>query len=238
MFRDDSGIFTFIGVFVLLTAVIWLLLEFGSIGFWVLIILAAVSFWVFKRVQQKAYHIDRQAYNETIRHENEQIQIAFNGLILLMLSLPTYDKRETENNISLFNRSQHKYCKYLPVIRNLELILESFDIVKKSSNKKTIASRFELIDEKLAMLYEQESYFETETFKFMKEDLARRRQFIRTLIYVNVAKKQLEKSEEVVRGSTKQKYKNLAIETLKEGLTDPEADHCTLQAMINQFNMR
>lgn len=238
MFSDDSGIFTLLSVFVIITAVIWLLFEFGSIAFWILIVLAAASFWVFKRVKQKEYRLDRQAYNESIRHENEQIQIAFNELILLMLSLSTYDKRETESDINLFDRYEHKYCKYLSVIRNLELILESFDLVKKSPNKKTIASRFELIDEKLTMLYQQERYFKPETFKFMKEELARRRQFIRTVIYVNVAKKQLEKSEEVVRDSTKQKYKNLAVETLQEGLTDPEADHYTLQAMINQFNMR
>nr|WP_313976116.1 hypothetical protein [uncultured Psychrobacter sp.] len=217
MFSDDSGVFTLLSVFVIIiTAVIWL----------------------FKRVKQKEYRLDRQAYNESIRHENEQIQIAFNELILLMLSLSTYDKRETESDINLFDRYEHKYCKYLPVIRNLELILESFDIVKKSVNKKTIASRFELIDEKLLGLRQQESYFKPETFNFMNKELVRRRQFIRTLIYVNVAKKQLEKSEEVVRDSTKQKYKNLAIETLKEGLTDPEADHYTLQAMINQFNMK
>lgn len=238
MFSDDSGVFTLLGVFVMLTAIIWLLFEFGSIAFWILIVLAAAYFWVFKRVKQKEYRLDRQAYNESIRHENEQIQIAFNELILLMLSLSTYDKRETESDINLFERYEHKYCKYLPVIRNIELILESFDIVKKSSNKKTIASRFELIDEKTAMLLQQENYFKPDTFRFINEELARRRQFIRTLIYINVAKKQLEKSEEVVRDSTKQKYKNLAIGTLKEGLTDPEADHYTLQAMINQFNMR
>ena len=238
MFNDDSGIFTLLGVFVILTAIIWLLFEFGIIAFWILIVLAAASFWVFKRVKQKEYRLDRQAYNESIRHENEQIQITFNELILLMLSLSTYDKRETESDINLFDRYEHKYCKYLPVIRNLELILESFDIVKKSSNKKTIASRFELIDENFLMLRQQESYFKPETFKFMNKELARRRQFIRTLIYVNVAKKQLEKSEEVVRDSTKQKYKNLAIETLKEGLTDPEADHDTLQALISQYNMK
>lgn len=238
MFNDDSGVFTFIGVFILLTTVIWLLFEFVGIAFWMLLVLAAVSFWVFKRVKQKEYRLDRQAYNASISHENEQIQIAFNELILLMLSLPNYDKRETEDSISLFNRSQHKYCKYLPVVRNLELILESFDIVKRSSNKKTIASRFELMDEKLLILRQQERYFNPETFKFMDEELARRRQFIRTLVYVNVAKKQLEKSEEVVRDSTKQKYKKLAVKTLQEGLTDPEADHYMLQTMINQYNMK
>ncbi|WP_151710080.1 hypothetical protein [Acinetobacter brisouii] len=123
--------------------------------------------------------------------------------------------------------------RHSEIIRALQIIRESIDIVMQSTKEKTIAGRMDVI----AQCYEtlqvlQYLFSDSRDYDQIHERLAELIQPIHTTVYLNIAQGHINKMESVKTDKTKTKYLGLAVEALELGLNDADSDQKILQDQI------
>lgn len=229
-------------IFILIYPFVWLYDKLGAGMFWALITIlfgGGLAWWGLntKKKKEQRYLLAQQLEMENARQDAINKQ-RFNNLATRMIGFKEYRTNLIDNDRAYFIQLADMYHPYYEAIRTLELIIESLQIINNSSNKDTISSRVEVLEINYSRFLEHKSLYFDKVFENINDEIQRRWQFMRTLVYINVATKHLKKADEVVRIETKRKYQNLALEALQQGLTDPEADHNSLQAMIAELQSK
>lgn len=176
---------------------VWLYEKFGPFGFWfILISLSAL--------------IAASIYIRKMNSAN-----AFNELVLYALNNRMNPQDAQQLNLKLaktdFPRSR--------LIRNLQIMRDSIDICLSSKNRKTaeshldlVLSAFEEICKELQHLIKHETLLEIERVVLETQ------QDFHTRLYLNVAYGHIEKARRMKTTKARQKYRELAIQTLMEGI--------------------
>lgn len=123
------------------------------------------------------------------------------------------------------------YC-----LRELQIIVESLDVVKDTHHLDTAQSRLDLARNKLEIIRQQAFIFDKTTFEAITSKLIVEFKKAHTCVYTNIFNVHIRKSDTVKRQSTKDKYLTKAREVVEAGLTDQLSDKYELNKLLSRLN--
>ena len=121
------------------------------------------------------------------------------------------------------------------LIRNLQIIRDSIEIALTSKKRDTAESRMNTLLERFEEIQrEQSSLVSAEVHDEIERVIQETRKEFQTKLFLNVATGHMEKAESSKTSKTKEKYFDLAIEVLKEGLEKGSGNEADLRTVLSQ----
>lgn len=121
-------------------------------------------------------------------------------------------------------------------LRQLQIALESIEIVKNTHAIDTAQSRLELTRNIIDKLSTVSFIFNSDVYLAVKNKLFIEIKNAHTCVYKNVFNFNLDKSLKAKRQATIDKYLRLAIESVELGLNDEFADSNELRPLVQRIN--
>ena len=155
----------------------------------------------------------------------------FDNLVLYVLHNRLHPDEAKKMNLQLarsnFSRSA--------LIRNLQIIRDSIEIALTSKKRDTAESRMNTLLERFEEIQrEQSSLVSAEVHDEIERVIQETRKEFQTKLFLNVATGHMEKAESSKTSKTKEKYFDLAIEVLKEGLEKGSGNEADLRTVLSQ----
>ena len=155
----------------------------------------------------------------------------FDNLVLYVLHNRLHPDEAKKMNLQLarsnFSRSA--------LIRNLQIIRDSIEIALTSKKRDTAESRMNTLLERFEEIQrEQSSLVSAEVHDEIERVIQETRKEFQTKLFLNVATGHKEKAESSKTSKTKEKYFDLAIEVLKEGLEKGSGNEADLRTVLSQ----
>lgn len=120
-------------------------------------------------------------------------------------------------------------------LRQLQIAMESIEIVKKTHSVDTAQSRLDLVRNILKGLSVVRFLFNDDVYRSISSKLLTEIQSAHTCVYKNIFEFNLEKSLKSKRQATIDKYLKLAIEAVECGLSDEHANTDDLKLLLKRI---
>ena len=117
-------------------------------------------------------------------------------------------------------------------LRELQIIVESLEIIKDTHYVDTAQSRLDLARSMRNAVFQKKELFSNTVFEAITAKLIIEFRKAHTCVYRNIFNKHIEKSKNVKRQATKEKYINLAVNAVETGLKDEFADTSALKELL------
>ena len=130
------------------------------------------------------------------------------------------------------SQADEEYHIKVACLRQLQIAVESIEIVKNTHSIDTAQSRLDLARNILNQLSEVEFIFNGDIFRSISSKLFEEIKNAHTCVYKNIFNFNLEKSKKSKRQATVEKYLRLAIEAVDQGLSDRYANADDLKPLL------
>jgi hypothetical protein len=158
-------------------------------------------------------------------------QKTFDDLVLYVLNNRLHPDEAKKMNLK-FARSNFPRSA---LIRNLQIIRDSIEIALTSKKRDTAESRMDTILERFEEIKkEQSSLISAEVYNEIEGVIQETRKEFQTKLFLNLAIGHIEKAENLKTKKSKEKYFDLAIEALKEGLEKGLGQETDLKRALSQ----
>lgn len=208
---------TLIGLLVVIAVIVypfvWLYEKIGGVGF-SLIVVIVIGLGIF-------YHIGSR------RKE----QKTFDDLVLYVLHNRLHPDEAKKMNLKLARSNFPRSA----LIRNLQIIRDSIEIALMSKKRDTAESRMNTLLERFEEIKkEQSGLVSTEVYNEIERVIEETRKEFQTKLFLNLAAGHMEKAESLKTRKSKEKYFDLAIEALKEGLEKGLGQETDLRRVLSR----
>lgn len=232
--RKTDNILFFCIMF-LLYPFFWLYEQIGATLFWILILCCFVGFFYYwkkkslveKIIQKKPRQLQHSLDEKTFYKQ-------FFSACWDTINLPSAHP-DVMRNSSLYYMSHPLNRQHAECIRNLQIIRDSIDIVRKSKNEDTIKERMQVLhqlyDEAGAMSY----LFKPHDFQKLEKRFNELVSPLYTTIYLGVSEGYIIKMESVKTDKTKLKYLLKAIKIIESGLFDDNSNKDILRKVLSDL---
>lgn len=168
--------------------------------------------------------------------EESKVKRSFNLVAyeLVFEIFPHYHLYHPRFCISL--ESGEDYHVKVACLRQLQIAIESIEIVKNTRSVETAQSRLDLVRSILSQLSNVEFIFNDDIYRSISGKLFVEIKNAHTCVYKNIFNFNLEKSQKSKRQVTTEKYLNLAIEAANQGLNDVYANADELRPLLQFIN--
>lgn len=211
MRRKDSGTAILILLGIIAAPFVWLYERLGAVGFWSLFTAIVIS-WVFLRSRARDRHY--------LAVRNKAIQAVLGD------PMPWREVQAIMREFGALNPSEAALFGRIKIFR------ESIDLALSSKKRETAESRMEVAKETYRYLLEDERQLTPDLKRAISAMFDQAQQEFATRLYINVAQGYIDKANTVKTLRTKQKYFDLARDTLTEGLEVPGNDKVALQQLL------
>lgn len=162
-------------------------------------------------------------------------QAAFDELVLLTISekTPPQDARKVNAELAKID------FRKADLVRKLQIIKDSLDIALASKKPDTANSRMQLAEANFNQIQGYlGSIISPETSNQIKRIFREALSEFSTVRYLNLATAHITKAEKLKTEKSKQKYYEMAMQTLEEGMKDSDSDKDRLSAVKQEVSMK
>lgn len=192
---------------------VWLYEKIGGLGF-SLIVLIVIGLGIF-------YHIGNRRKEQKI----------FDDLVLYVLHNRLHPDEAKKMNLKLARSNFPRSA----LIRNIQIIRDSIEIALASKKRDTAESRMNTLLERFEEIKkEQSGLVSAKIYNEIKRVIEETRNEFQTKLFLNLATGHMEKAESLKTKKSKEKYLNLAIVALKEGLEKGLGQETDLRRVLSQ----
>ncbi len=192
---------------------VWLYEKIGGLGF-SLIVVIVIGLGIF-------YHIGNR------RKE----QKTFDDLVLYVLHNRLHPDEAKKMNLKLARSNFPRSA----LIRNLQIIRDSIEIALASKKRDTAEPRMNTLLERFEEIKkEQAGLVSAEVYNEIERIIEETRKEFQTKLFLNLATGHMEKAESLKTKKSKEKYLNLAIVALKEGLEKGLGQETDLRRVLSR----
>lgn len=233
-------------IMIILLPFFWLYAVLGKALFWSLTICCIGGGIYFYQKRKKEQHT-ANILSENSQHSSSRPKQTKSGnreenwrnqnkdmdqYALQMVSYPVGDPDSLPSAYNLFTRSVDFDGQRASVLRNLQILRDSLDIVKCTPNQATAESRLKLAYDNYESLDHYAYLFTQNGFSKLNQHIKHLFIEVHQVMYINIADRHIEKMILAKTNKTQLKYQNLALEVLNAGLTDQLSDHEAIQRKI------
>jgi len=158
-------------------------------------------------------------------------QKAFDNLALYVLHNRLHPDEAKKMNLKLAKSNFPRSA----LIRNLQIIRDSIEIALTSKKRDTAESRMNTLLERYEEIRkEQSGLVSAEIYNEIDRVIQKTKNEFHTKLYLNMATGYMEKVQSLKTKKSKEKYLDLAIEALKEGLEKGLGQEANLRRVLSQ----
>ena len=158
-------------------------------------------------------------------------QKAFDDLALYVLHNRLHPDEAKKMNLKLAKSNFPRSA----LIRNLQIIRDSIEIALTSKKRDTAESRMNTLLERYEEIRkEQSGLVSAEIYSEIDRVIQETKNEFHTKLYLNMATGHMEKAQSLKTKKSKEKYLDLAIEALKEGLEKGLGQEANLRRVLSQ----
>jgi len=206
------GLLVIIGIIVY--AFVWLHEEIGWVGIGTIgvFVIGGGIFWSISKTKKE--------------------QKEFDDLALSVLHNRLHPDEAKKMNLKLAKSNFPRSA----LIRNLQIIRDSIEIALTSKKRNTAESRMNtLLDRYEEIRKEQSGFVSAEVLNEINRVIQQTKDEFHTKLYLNMAMGYMDKAEKLKTKKSKEKYLDLAKETLKEGLEKGLGQEADLRRLLSQI---